>query len=78
MLEKLKNDPGLGQLTDITLRGFLVENQKSNDGSISTAQLNDVIKEGKKAADKVWSDDWTLLLSRQASNVSNLNEFKDA
>ena len=57
LLEKLKNDPGLGQLTDIALKGFLAENQKSNDGSISTAQLSDVIEEGKKAADKAWSDD---------------------
>ena len=61
LLEKLKNDPGLDQLTDIALRGFLAENPKSNDGSLSTAQLNHVIGEGKKAADKAWSDDWTLL-----------------
>ena len=54
LLEKLKNDPGLSQLTDIALKGFLAENQKSNDGSISTAQLNHII-EGKKAADKAWS-----------------------
>ena len=69
--------PRIGsELTDKALKGFLAENQKSNDGSLSTAQLNHVIGEGKKAADKAWSDDWTLLLSRQASNVSNLNEFK--
>ena len=69
LLEKLRNDPGLDQLTDIALRGFLAENPKSNDGSLSTAQLNHVIGEGTKAADncdKAWSDDWTLLLSRQA------------
>ena len=33
LLEKLKNDQGLGQLTDIALKRFLAENQKSNDGS---------------------------------------------
>ena len=58
---KLRNDPELCKITDIALKGFLAENQKTNDGSITTEQLNQVIEEGKKAADKVCQYvDWLL------------------
>ena len=53
--------PRIGSVNRHSFEGFLAENQKSNDGSISTAQLNHVIEEGKKAAVKAWSDDWTCV-----------------
>jgi hypothetical protein len=47
---KLKNDPGLCQLTEIALKGFLAQKYKEEHG-IDTPELNQDIEAGNKAAD---------------------------
>ena len=58
---KLSNDPGLSQLTEIALKGFLAQKQKDKGDSVNTEQLDQDIKAGKHATDKLCQYvDWLL------------------
>ena len=58
---KLTNDPGLCQLTEIALKGFLAQKQKDTADSVNTEQLDQDIEAGKDAANKVCQYvDWLL------------------
>ena len=58
---KLSNDPGLCQLTEIALKGFLAQKQKDKGDIVDTEQLDQDIQAGKDASDKVCQYvDWLL------------------
>ena len=58
---KLSNDPGLCQLTEIALKGFLAQKQKDKGDTVNTEQLDQDIQAGKDASVKVCQYvDWLL------------------
>ena len=58
---KLKNDPGLCQLTETALKGFLAQNLKDENECSDTTELDRDIEAGQKAADTVCQYvDWLL------------------
>ena len=58
---KLNNDPGLCQLTETALKGFLAEKVKDENDCPDTSQLDQDIETGKKAADTACQYvDWIL------------------
>ena len=58
----MTNDPGLCQLTEIALKGFLTQKQKDTADSVNTEKLDQDIEAGKDAANKVCQYvDWLLL-----------------
>ena len=58
---KLKNDPGLCQLTNTALEGFLAEKLKNENADSGKTDLNQIINNGKKAAETVCNYvDWLL------------------
>ena len=50
---KLDNDPGLCQLTQTTLKGFLAQKFKDDNDSPDTIELDNDIEAGQRAADIV-------------------------
>ena len=59
-MARLKNDPGLGDLTEIALKGFLAE-KELNSHPDKFAELNPLIEQGKEAAAIVVKyADWLL------------------
>ena len=58
---KLNNDPGLCQLTETALKGFLAQKVKDENDSCDTTELDQDIEAGQKAADTVCQYvDWLL------------------
>ena len=58
---KLNNDPGLCQLTQAALKGFLAQKFKNENDCSDTAELDQDIEAGQKAADTVCQYvDWLL------------------
>ena len=58
---KLNNDPGLCQLTQIALKGFLAQKFKDENDCLGTTELVQDIEAGKKASDTVCQYvDWLL------------------
>ncbi len=58
---KLNNDPGLSQLTQTALKGFLAQKFKDENDCSDTTELDNDIEAGKKAAETVCQyADWLL------------------
>ncbi len=58
---KLNNDPGLCQLTQTALKGFLAQKFKNENDCSDTTELDQDIETGQKAADTVFQYvDWLL------------------
>ena len=58
---KLSNDPGLCQLTQTALKGFLAQKCKDENHCFDTTELDNDIEAGQRAADTVCQyDDWLL------------------
>ena len=58
---KLNNDPGLGQLTQTALKGFLAQKFKDENDCSDTTELDQDIEAGQNAADTVCQYvDWLL------------------
>ena len=58
---KLKNDPGLCQLTQTALKGFLAQKFKDKNDCLDTTELDQDIEAGKRAADTACQYvDWLL------------------
>ena len=58
---KLSNDPGLCELTELALKGFLAQKHKNENNCTDTIQLDEDIENGKAAANKACQyADWLL------------------
>jgi hypothetical protein len=68
---KLKNDPGLCQLTKIALKGFLAQKCKEETDVDDTSQLDHDIETGNKAAQTVCQYvDWLSSIHSGGSNTA--------
>ena len=58
---KLNNDPGLCQLTQTALKGFLAQKYKDENDCSDTTELDEDVEAGQRAAETVCQyDDWLL------------------